>query len=128
MCCRFARLKIEAGDAEPAHTVLAEVRVTLVDENDNSPAFTSNKYDGAVFANQTLGMLLVQVSYWMFLLKPLNPSSVEKASGSKSRTLCHHTLTTTVRPIRSSTKSFFATCLLPMVFFRVQFPVPSFII
>lgn len=78
MCCCFARLKIEAGETEPAHTVLAEVHVALVDENDNSPAFTSNKYNGAVFANQTVGMLLVQVSYWMFLLKPLNPSSLNK--------------------------------------------------
>lgn len=83
MCCRFAHLKIEAGETEPPTT--AEVRVTLVDENDNSPAFTSNKYDGAVFANQTVGMLLVQVSYWMFLLKPLNPSGLKKGSGSKSR-------------------------------------------
>lgn len=61
MCCRFARLKIEAGET------VAAVRVTLVDENDNSPAFTSDKYNGAVFANQTEGMLLVQVSSERFV-------------------------------------------------------------
>lgn len=57
-------LKIEARETNPPNNVaVVQVRVTLVDENDNSPAFTSNKYDGKVFANQTVGMLLVQVSY-----------------------------------------------------------------
>ena len=46
----------------PNNVATAEVNVTLLDENDNSPVFTSNKYEGKVFANQTVGMLLVQVS------------------------------------------------------------------
>ncbi|XP_030290603.1 cadherin EGF LAG seven-pass G-type receptor 2-like [Sparus aurata] len=54
--------QIEAAETNPPNNVVtAEVSVTLLDENDNSPVFTSNKYEGKVFANQTVGMLLVQV-------------------------------------------------------------------
>ncbi|CAK6976329.1 protocadherin Fat 4-like [Scomber scombrus] len=54
--------QIEATETNPPNTVVtAQVNVTLLDENDNSPAFGSSKYEGKVFANQTVGMLLVQV-------------------------------------------------------------------
>ncbi|XP_030282168.1 cadherin-23-like [Sparus aurata] len=54
--------QIEAAETNPPNNIAtAEVSVTLLDENDNSPVFTSNKYEGKVFANQTEGMLLVQV-------------------------------------------------------------------
>jgi len=45
-----------------------EVNVTLLDENDNAPVFTSNAYEGKVFANQSVGMLLVQVSESILLV------------------------------------------------------------
>ncbi|XP_044045435.1 protocadherin Fat 4 [Siniperca chuatsi] len=54
--------QIEAREKNPPHNVkVVQVSVTLLDENDNSPAFTSNKYEGKVFADQKVGMLLVQV-------------------------------------------------------------------
>ncbi|XP_029297871.1 cadherin EGF LAG seven-pass G-type receptor 2-like [Cottoperca gobio] len=54
--------QIEANETHPPNNaIVVRVRVTLLDENDNSPAFTSNKYEGKVFANQTEGMSLVQV-------------------------------------------------------------------
>ncbi|XP_020495271.2 protocadherin Fat 4 [Labrus bergylta] len=54
--------QIEAKESEtPNNVAVAQVHVTLSDENDNSPTFTSSKYEGKVFANQTEGMLLVQV-------------------------------------------------------------------
>ncbi|XP_075905067.1 protocadherin Fat 4-like isoform X2 [Nelusetta ayraudi] len=53
--------QIEALDTDSAERVVKEVLVILEDENDNSPSFTSNMYYGHVFANQTEGMLLVQV-------------------------------------------------------------------
>ncbi|XP_034400280.1 protocadherin Fat 4 [Cyclopterus lumpus] len=54
--------QIEAREADIPNAVKeVEVNVTLLDENDNSPAFTSNAYKGKVFANQTVGMQLVQV-------------------------------------------------------------------
>ncbi|XP_031732532.1 fat-like cadherin-related tumor suppressor homolog [Anarrhichthys ocellatus] len=54
--------EIEARETNPPNAVeVVEVNVTLLDENDNSPAFTFNKYEGKVFANQTVGMQLVQV-------------------------------------------------------------------
>ncbi|XP_045903065.1 protocadherin Fat 4-like isoform X1 [Micropterus dolomieu] len=54
--------QIEAKEKDPPnHVTVAQVSVTLLDENDNSPAFTSSKYEGKVFADQTVGMLLVQV-------------------------------------------------------------------
>lgn len=54
--------KIEATEKDPPNNVTsAQVSVTLLDENDNSPSFNSSKYEGKVFADQTVGMLLVQV-------------------------------------------------------------------
>ncbi|XP_068583517.1 protocadherin Fat 4 [Cebidichthys violaceus] len=54
--------EIEARETNPPNAIeVVEVNVTLLDENDNSPAFTSNKYEGKVFANQTVGMQLVQI-------------------------------------------------------------------
>ncbi|XP_078146234.1 cadherin-23-like [Centroberyx gerrardi] len=54
--------QIEARETSPPnHVVMADVSVILLDENDNSPAFTSSEYEGKVFRNQTVGMLLVQV-------------------------------------------------------------------
>ncbi|TKS68735.1 Protocadherin Fat 4 FAT tumor suppressor -like protein 4 [Collichthys lucidus] len=55
--------QIQATEKNPPHAfATAQVTVTLQDENDNSPAFTSDiPYEGKVFANQTVGMLLVQV-------------------------------------------------------------------
>ncbi|CAG5946960.1 unnamed protein product [Menidia menidia] len=54
--------QIEASERDhPNRNVSAQVSVTLLDENDNSPVFTSDTYDGKVFANQTVGMLLIQV-------------------------------------------------------------------
>ncbi|KAM6941222.1 protocadherin Fat 4 [Lycodopsis pacificus] len=53
---------IEARETSPPNAVVVvEVNVTLLDENDNSPAFTSSEYEGKVFANQTVGEQLVQV-------------------------------------------------------------------
>ncbi|XP_074485330.1 protocadherin Fat 4 isoform X2 [Sebastes fasciatus] len=54
--------QIEAKETDPPNNVaMVQVIVTLLDENDNSPVFTSKKYEGKVFANQTVGMSLVQV-------------------------------------------------------------------
>nr|XP_033478927.1 protocadherin Fat 4 [Epinephelus lanceolatus] len=54
--------QIEARETDPPNNVaVVQVNVTLLDENDNSPVFTSNKYEGKVFANQTVGQLLVQI-------------------------------------------------------------------
>ncbi|XP_071359727.1 protocadherin Fat 4 isoform X2 [Trachinotus anak] len=54
--------QIEARETNPPNSVVVvPVSVTLLDVNDNSPEFTSSKYEGKVFANQTVGMLLVQV-------------------------------------------------------------------
>lgn len=56
-------LKVEAREQhEPNNVATAQVTVTLLDENDNIPKFTSGVYEGKVFANQTEGLLLVQVS------------------------------------------------------------------
>lgn len=56
-------LKVEAREQhEPNNVAAAQVTVTLLDENDNIPKFTSDVYEGKVFANQTEGLLLVQVS------------------------------------------------------------------
>lgn len=55
-------MKVEAREAEPPnHTATANVSVTLVDENDNSPRFSSSKYETKLFPNQTEDMLLVKV-------------------------------------------------------------------
>uniref|UniRef100_A0A4W5MPG5 Cadherin domain-containing protein n=2 Tax=Hucho hucho TaxID=62062 RepID=A0A4W5MPG5_9TELE len=54
--------QIEARENDPPnHVVLADVNVTLLDENDNSPQFKSARYEGKVFKNQTVGMLVTQV-------------------------------------------------------------------
>ncbi len=54
--------KIEAEDKNPLNKIAkAQVIVTLLDENDNNPIFTSDEYEGKVFKNQTVGMFLVQV-------------------------------------------------------------------
>ncbi|KAL1006109.1 hypothetical protein UPYG_G00067980 [Umbra pygmaea] len=54
--------QIEARENDPPnHIVTADVNVTLLDENDNSPIFGSSKYEGKVFKNQTVGMYITQV-------------------------------------------------------------------
>ncbi|XP_067355536.1 protocadherin Fat 4 isoform X2 [Channa argus] len=54
--------QIEATETDPPNSVTrAQVNVTLLDENDNSPSFDSSEYKGNVFANQTVGTALVQV-------------------------------------------------------------------
>lgn len=58
----FSSWKIEAKDTGLAEAVVADVQVTLVDENDNTPTFTSDVYKGYVLMNHSVGMLLVQVS------------------------------------------------------------------
>lgn len=58
----FSLIKVEARETKPPnHVATANVNVTLLDENDNSPKFTSNKYSSKVYSNQTEGMLLVKV-------------------------------------------------------------------
>ncbi|KAA0721886.1 Protocadherin Fat 4 FAT tumor suppressor -like protein 4 [Triplophysa tibetana] len=53
---------VEAQDDPPSsNTATAEVNVILMDENDNSPRFTSAKYEGKVYSNQTTGMPVVKV-------------------------------------------------------------------
>ncbi|XP_063064688.1 protocadherin Fat 4-like [Engraulis encrasicolus] len=46
---------------EDDHTETADVVITLLDVNDNSPQFSSSKYEGKVFSNQTVGMNVVKV-------------------------------------------------------------------
>ncbi|KAJ8002135.1 hypothetical protein DPEC_G00176680 [Dallia pectoralis] len=54
--------QIEARENDtPHHVATADVNITLLDENDNSPLFGSSKYEGEVFKNQTLGMYITQV-------------------------------------------------------------------
>ncbi|XP_038133976.1 protein dachsous [Cyprinodon tularosa] len=54
--------QIEAKETDaPYHSATAQVTINLLDENDNSPNFTSSMYEGKVFANQTVGMPVVQV-------------------------------------------------------------------
>lgn len=61
-------MKIEARENDPPnHVVLADVNVTLLDENDNSPQFKSSRYEGKVFKNQTVGMLVTQVRWFLTL-------------------------------------------------------------
>lgn len=60
--CVPLTVKVEAREAEPPnHTTRVSVNVTLLDENDNGPKFTSSKYETKLFPNQTEGMLLVKV-------------------------------------------------------------------
>ena len=55
-------LKVEAREeAAPKNIVTANVNISLLDVNDNSPQFGSAKYEGKVFINQTQGMLVVKV-------------------------------------------------------------------
>ncbi|XP_047434007.1 cadherin-23-like [Mugil cephalus] len=49
-------------NSPPKNFTTAQVTLTLLDENDNSPTFTSTNHEGKVFANQTVGMQLVQVT------------------------------------------------------------------
>lgn len=64
MLVAFVDQKIRATEKNPPNNVSeAQVHITLLDDNDNSPVFTSNKYEGKVFSNQTEGMLLVQVCH-----------------------------------------------------------------
>ncbi|XP_047434008.1 protein dachsous-like [Mugil cephalus] len=49
-------------NSPPNNFTTAQVTVTLLDVNDNSPVFTSTSYEGKVFANQTIGMTLVHVT------------------------------------------------------------------
>lgn len=58
----FFSWKIEAKDPGLAESVFADVQVTLEDENDNTPTFSSDVYEGQVSVNQFVGKLLVQVS------------------------------------------------------------------
>ncbi|KAG7999610.1 Protein dachsous, partial [Nibea albiflora] len=55
--------QIQATETSPPHnSAMVQVIVTLLDENDNSPAFTSDvPYEGKVFVNQSVGTFLVQV-------------------------------------------------------------------
>lgn len=60
--CVPPTVKVEAREAEPPnHAARVSVNVTLLDENDNGPKFTSSKYETKLFPNQTEGMLLVKV-------------------------------------------------------------------
>ncbi|KAM3624462.1 uncharacterized protein V6R79_023812 [Siganus canaliculatus] len=54
--------QVEARETEqPDHVAMATVNVTLLDENDNNPKFTSSNYESQVFSNQTVGMSVVKV-------------------------------------------------------------------
>ncbi|XP_011481165.1 protocadherin Fat 4 isoform X2 [Oryzias latipes] len=54
--------QIEATETDvPNHVTTAQVTVTLTDENDNSPTFSSSMYEGEVTADQVVDMELVQV-------------------------------------------------------------------
>ncbi|KAG1956024.1 protocadherin Fat [Pimephales promelas] len=54
--------QVEAQETPPStNKATAEVTIVLLDENDNSPQFTTSKYQGKVFGNQTTGMQVVKV-------------------------------------------------------------------
>ncbi|XP_077102018.1 protocadherin Fat 4-like [Siphateles boraxobius] len=54
--------QVEAQENPPStNKATADVTIVLLDENDNSPQFTTSKYQGKVFGNQTTGMLVVKV-------------------------------------------------------------------
>ncbi|CAN9493182.1 unnamed protein product [Ophioblennius macclurei] len=55
----FEIIATESGPSN--HSVTARVEVDYIDENDNSPIFTSSHYEAKVYANQSVGMLLVKV-------------------------------------------------------------------
>ncbi|XP_023680682.2 protocadherin Fat 4 [Paramormyrops kingsleyae] len=55
--------QIKAQENQPPfHTVLADVNVTLLDENDNNPQFDNSVYEGKVFNNQTVGIWVTKVT------------------------------------------------------------------
>ncbi|CAM4471676.1 unnamed protein product [Leuciscus chuanchicus] len=54
--------QVEAQEKPPStNKATADVTIVLLDENDNSPQFTTSKYQGKVFGNQTTGMQVVKV-------------------------------------------------------------------
>ncbi|XP_073716311.1 protocadherin Fat 4 isoform X2 [Misgurnus anguillicaudatus] len=54
--------QVEARDKPPStNTARADVNIIVLDENDNSPQFTTPKYEGKVYSNQTIGMLVAKV-------------------------------------------------------------------
>ncbi|XP_016396188.1 protocadherin Fat 4 [Sinocyclocheilus rhinocerous] len=54
--------QVEAQESPPStDKATADVTIVLLDENDNSPQFTTSKYEGKVFSNQTAGMQVVKV-------------------------------------------------------------------
>ncbi|XP_026105158.1 protocadherin Fat 3-like [Carassius auratus] len=54
--------QVEAQENPPSSSkATADVTITLLDENDNSPQFTTSSYEGKVFSNQTVGMQVVKV-------------------------------------------------------------------
>ncbi|XP_056103176.1 protocadherin Fat 1-like isoform X1 [Rhinichthys klamathensis goyatoka] len=54
--------QVEAQENPPStNKATADVTIVLLDENDNSPQFTTSKYQGKVFGNQTTGMQVVKV-------------------------------------------------------------------
>ncbi|ROL52056.1 Protocadherin Fat 4 [Anabarilius grahami] len=53
---------VEAQEKPPStNKATADVTIVLLDENDNSPQFTTSKYQGKVYGNQTVGMQVVKV-------------------------------------------------------------------
>lgn len=81
-------VKVEARETKPPnHVTMANVNVTLLDENDNSPKFTSSKYESKVFTNQTEGMLLVKVTkLYNTVYCPTNITVIQLINGSKTFT------------------------------------------
>lgn len=64
----FQNLKVEAEEKPPSTIkATADVTIVLLDENDNSPQFTTSKYEGKVFSNQTVGMQVVKVMNHCFV-------------------------------------------------------------
>ncbi|XP_016145400.1 protocadherin beta-11-like [Sinocyclocheilus grahami] len=54
--------QVEAQESPPStDKATADVTIVLLDENDNSPQFTTSNYEGKVFSNQTAGMQVVKV-------------------------------------------------------------------
>ncbi|ROL52057.1 Protein dachsous [Anabarilius grahami] len=53
---------VEAQEKPPStNKATVDVTIVLLDENDNSPQFTTSKYQGKVYGNQTVGMQVVKV-------------------------------------------------------------------
>ncbi|XP_048052026.1 protocadherin Fat 4-like [Megalobrama amblycephala] len=54
--------QVEAQENPPStNKATVDVTIVLLDENDNSPQFTTSKYQGKVYGNQTVGMQVVKV-------------------------------------------------------------------